>query len=208
MKSATRPTAIVLASVLISAVAAGCGDSAVPTRPEPIPAHQAASALVPAGGEVQDSSLPGGERASGHVVVHGTEVQGVKDESYSFSARRDGSSPLATGILSGHFLRFDGQEIKVEAEVTCLAVADNQAWVGTRLTRLVRDGVDLSVEGLFPIFRVLDVGEGQDAVDQASLLFFASKDTPRFQDEMSYCQARPDFPKFFESANANIQVMQ
>jgi hypothetical protein len=145
-------------------------------------------------------------RASGHVVLSDKTAQQVKDAKYSFTAAPAGSSALGKGELIEHHLNFDGHEVMSKAEVTCVSIVDNQAWVGTRLVRLVVDGEEQPVEGVFPIFRVVDVGEGQGTRDRASLIFFAAKGR-RFESDMSYCEARPDFPILFENETGNVNVM-
>jgi len=147
-------------------------------------------------------SASGGE-ASGHADVHGTEVQNVKDETYSFTAVPTGAAPLAAGQVEVHLLRFTGEEVFVHAEVTCLSIVGNDAWIGSRISRFVQNRQEVPERTGRPmIFRARDVGEGEGAVDLASLVFFLAPGG----DELAHCNTRPDFPILRESVTGNIQV--
>ena len=145
--------------------------------------------------------LTTGWQASGHPVVHGTPVQNVLDQRYSFTAISTDESPTAKGQVEVHYVRFTGQELTVHADVTCLSVVGQQAWVGTEITRLVVDGAVVPDKvGAPMIFRVVDVGEGEDATDLATLVYF-----PPAGGDVVHCTTRPDFPILRESTG-NIQV--
>jgi hypothetical protein len=121
----------------------------------------------------ETSLLTTGWKASGHPVVHGTPVQNVLDQRYSFIAISTDASSTAKGQVEVHYVRFTGQELTVHADVTCLSVVGQQAWVGAEITRLVVDGAEVPDRvGAPMIFRVVDVGEGEDATDLASLVSF------------------------------------
>ena len=147
--------------------------------------------------------LATGGRAGGHADLHGTPVQNVRDQTYSFTAVSAGAPPLAKGQVEVHLLRFTGEELTVHAQVTCVSVVADQAWVGSQVTRLVVDGQDVpEFVGRPMIFRVRDLGEGNGATDLASLVFFG---VPAGGD-LAHCNARPDFPILRESTSGNIQV--
>jgi hypothetical protein len=143
-----------------------------------------------------------GGTATGHAVVQGTPVQNVLDQRYSFSAVSTDVFPTAMGQVDVHYVRFTGQELRVHADVTCLSVVGDQAWVGAEISRLVVDGAALpDFVGAPMIFRVLDVGEDENATDLASLVSF-----PGPGGDIAHCTTRPDFPILRESTIGNIQV--
>jgi hypothetical protein len=138
--------------------------------------------------------------ASGRAEIHGTAVQNIGDETYSFTAIPTGTSQLAKGQVEAHFVNFQGQQFVVHSNVTCVSVVGNQAWVGSRVTRFVIDGEDVAARIGGPmVFRVQDMGEGHGISDLASLVFFG-------RDDLTYCSERPAFPILFESGKGNIQV--
>ena len=140
--------------------------------------------------------------ASGHPVVQGTPVQNVLDQRYSFSAVSADPFPTAMGQVDVHYVRFTGEELTVHADVTCLSVVGDQAWVGARMTRVTVNGADVPDRvGAPMIFRVVDGGEGENAGDLASLVSF-----PASGGDITHCTTRPDFPILRESAIGNIQV--
>jgi hypothetical protein len=145
--------------------------------------------------------LPSSGRASGHADIHGTEVQNIKDEKYSFTAKPEGALPSAKGEVEVHFLRFTGEEATVHAEITCVSVVGNQAWVGARVVRFILGGEEVPGD-LRMIFRVQDLGEANDVNDLASLVFFGFPPGG----DLTYCNTRPSFPILFPSTNGNIQV--
>ena len=144
-----------------------------------------------------------GTGASGNAAIHGTTVQGVKDEMFSFTALSTGSAFAAKGQVAVHFLTFTNSEVTVHAEVTCVSVVGNQAWVGSRITQFARDGEAVPARvGRPMIFSVMDVGEGGGATDLASLVFFPSASAGDFE----FCNTRPAVPVLRPSENGNIQV--
>ena len=154
-------------------------------------------------------------RASGHADVQGTPVQNVRDQTYSFTAVATGEGLLARGAVSVHYVRFTGEEIAAHATVTCLSVVGEQAWVGARVDRYVRDGETRpEFVGLSMIFRVRDMGEGHGTADLASLTFFVEPQNAGLPflggtiegADLAYCSARPAFPILRESGSGNIQV--
>jgi hypothetical protein len=142
-----------------------------------------------------------GASASGYAEIHGTTVQGIKDEIYSFTALSTGSGFAAMGQVAVHFLTFTNSEVTVHAEVTCVSVAGNQAWVGSRVTRFMRDGEAVPARvGQSMVFTVMDVGEDESATDLASLVFFGS------DGDLAFCNTRPAVPLLRQSTNGGIQV--
>jgi hypothetical protein len=141
-----------------------------------------------------------GGSANGHAEVQGTPVQGIQDERYSFIALPDGNAPLAKGQVQVHFLTFAGMELRVHAEVTCVSVEGNQAWVGTRVTSFVRDGEEIPGERRM-IFRVQDTGDDAGSTDLASLVFFGAAGL-----DLTHCNTRQAFPILRASTTGNIQV--
>lgn len=141
-------------------------------------------------------------RASGHAFIHGTPVQGVKDEVYSFSAVSAGTFPAATGELELHVVTFANLRVNVHASITCLSVVGNLAWVAGRVTREMFDGEEVpAMVGKVVVFRVQDMGEGHQTNDRATLAIFG------VTDDMTYCQNMPTMPRLLrESVNGNIQV--
>ena len=111
---------------------------------------------------------------------------------------------LAKGQVEVHLLRFTGQEVMVHADVTCISIAGNQAWVGSRVTRFVQDQEEIpSFVNRSMIFRVQDFGEGGGITDLASLVFFP---TPSAGADVTHCNTQPAFPILRESTSGNIQV--
>jgi hypothetical protein len=144
-----------------------------------------------------------GAGASGYAEIHGTTVQGIKDEIYSFTALSTGSGFAAMGQVAVHFLTFTNNEVTVHAEVTCVSVAGNQAWVGSRVTRFMRDGEAVPARvGQSMVFTVMDVGEDDGATDLASLVFFTSAS----DGDLAFCNTRPAVPLLRQSTNGGIQV--
>ena len=145
-----------------------------------------------------------GGKASGSVEVHGTPAQNVKDQRYSFIAVSTGLHPTAKGQVEVHSVRFTGEEITVHAAVTCLSILGDQAWGGSRITRVVVDGQEVPGRVDQPmIFRVRDLGEGTGITDVASLVFFMPVGS---DGDLVHCTTRPDFPILRESVIGNIQV--
>lgn len=141
------------------------------------------------------------DRASGYADIHGTTVQGIKDETYTFTAVSRGTAPSATGKVEVRALRFTNVKRSASADVTCLSIVGNVAWVGSVVRRMIVDGEeDVAFAGRPMIFRVQDVGEGTSN-DFASLVFF-----PGAGGDLTHCNTRPAFPILRESSNGIIQV--
>ena len=158
-------------------------------------AYNAAVVVAPAGAAT-------GAMASGRADIHGTMVQGVRDETYSFVAISDDPSPAAKGHIDLQLVRFSGEVVVISADVTCLSTADDQAWIGSSVTHFAIDGdVDPSWVGRPMILRVQDMGEGVGINDFASLAFF-----PPPGGDIAHCNTRPAFPVLRESGSGNIQV--
>lgn len=144
-----------------------------------------------------------GAGASGNAAIHGTTVQGIKDEMFSFTALSIGNALAAKGQVAVHFLTFTNSEVTVHAEVTCLSVVGNRAWVGSQIRRFARDGEAVPARvGQPMIFSVMDVGEGEGATDLASLVFFPSASSS----DLDFCNTRPAVPVLRPSTNGGIQV--
>jgi hypothetical protein len=144
-------------------------------------------------------TLTGG-RASGHADIFATPRQNVVEQAYSFTAVSDGAFPAAKGQFEGHGLRFSGETVDVHADVTCVAIVGNQAWVGARITRATVDHVDVPNAAGTPLtFRVQDNGEGAN-IDAASLWFVASAS------DIGFCNTRPIANGLRTSVDGNLQV--
>lgn len=141
-----------------------------------------------------------GGSTNGHAEVQGTPVQNVRDEKFSFTAVADGTAPAAKGQVEVHFDRFTGEEIVVHADVTCVSVVGNQAWVGTRVTRFVLDGQETPGDRRM-IFRVQDNGDDAGSADLASLVFFGAPGL-----DLTHCNTRQAFPLLRATTTGNIQV--
>lgn len=179
---------------LLCSVAAACeGPVGGPAAPEPILMAANTSSLEPTAG-----------KANGTAELQGTPVQNVKDQRYSFTAVSTGLQPAANGQVEVHSVRFTGEEITVHAEVTCLSILGDQAWVGSQVRRVVVDGEEVPGRvGQPMVFRVRDLGEGTGVTDVASLVFFSPVGGGG---DLAHCTTRPDFPILRESPIANIQV--
>jgi hypothetical protein len=144
-----------------------------------------------------------GGRASGHVAVQGINV-GVQDQRYSFTAISAGAFPSAKGQVEVHYVRLTGEEIRVHADVTCLSIEGNQAWIGSQTTRYISNGEEVPERtGIPMVFRVVDLGERENATELASLVLFHL--VPDGQD-IAHCTSRIDFPILRTSTTGNIQV--
>ena len=200
MKWLSHASPLLLTSLLLA-----CEDG----RPDPL----APSAIR--AGKATVLEVTGG-MASGHADVSGVPIGSISrfDETISFTARSTGDFPLATGRVEFHGFSIPGLENPsgdkwtVHAEVTCLAIVGNQAWVGARMIRWVYNGEEwLWRRGGPMIFRVVDAGEGADATDQASLAYFPVPSIPGpVADDMSFCNTRPNFPILRTELRGNIQV--
>lgn len=117
-------------------------------------------------------------------------------ESYGFHAAID-----AYGQVKGKAVfQFRPQEARFFAEITCLQVVANEAWIGGELTKV-------DVEGFPPLpiyflWKVQDNGQGKaDPSDQISSVLLSLN--PSFS---GTCTELPDLGPLFELTNGNIQV--
>jgi hypothetical protein len=185
--------------VLLSLLMLACDQ---PTTGPAVNGATGLATAAPSNGNL-DVLVTGG-RASGHVAVQGTPVQNVRDQRYSFTAISQGAFPSAKGQVEVHFVRFSGEEVTVHAEVTCLSIEGNQAWVGSQTTRYVSNGEEVPERtGIPMVFRVADLGERENAAELASLVLFHL--VPAGQD-IAHCTSRIDFPILRVSTTGNIQV--
>ena len=151
--------------------------------------------LVVAAGVETERAATGG-RATGHADI----TSGVRGQKYSFSALSTGDFPNAKGQSEGHITGPLGRGI-VHANVDCLAILGNEAWVSGPVTKFRFNGQDLLPDfpGIQVLFRVQDNGEGGTTVDMASLgvgIFGAQ-----------VCRLMPLLP-LLPSDDGNIQVSQ
>lgn len=145
--------------------------------------------------------VPVGGKASAHVDIFATARQNVVEQTYSLIAASAGEFPLAKGEFEGHALRFTGETVNIHAEVTCMAIVGNQAWIGLRITRATIDEQEVPGAAGTPMtFRVQDNGEGASAADAASLWFLG------FADEIAFCNTRPTTNPLRTSTTGNVQV--
>jgi hypothetical protein len=174
-------------------------------QPVTAPAVEGAPQLArDAGSNGTSGVLVTGGGASGHVAVQGTPVQNVRDQSYSFTAISEGAFPSAKGQVQVHFVRFSGEEVTVHADVTCLSILGNQAWVGSQTTRYVSNGEAVPERtGIPMVFRVVDLGERENATELASLVLFYLAPTGQ---DLTHCTTQQDFPILRVSTTGNIQV--
>jgi hypothetical protein len=136
--------------------------------------------------------------ANSNAIVHRASGGGkldlavfnVPNEQYGFTALVD-----AAGNAKGQVhANFSIPDVTFHAEVDCLAVQGNEAWIGAVTTT---DNAEFP-EGTHFAFKVRDNGEGaDDPPDEMSFFFFTPPGTCNFF----------FFPaQMFEWANGNIQV--
>jgi hypothetical protein len=197
-----KNSVIVFVLLLSAALASACGDVS-PAAPSPTLSSVVASINAPSSLSERASQKAVGGMANGRAELQGTPVQNVRDEQYSFVAVREGDAPLAKGQVEVHWIRFTGEELMAHAEVTCLSVVGNQAWIGARVTKLVQNGEDFPPAGRSMIFRVQDNGDDAAATDLATLVFM---DVTPGRD-LTYCNTREQFPTTLRpTTTGNIQV--
>jgi hypothetical protein len=203
-------TCAALIGIFAAILGAACGVQQAPSSPvrSAAPVRSDVSADTPVlGSPASTAELATnlGGRSSGHAEIHGTTVQNVRDESYSFTAISSGDSPVAKGQVDAEWLRFSGETVAVHASVTCLAIVGNTAWIGARVTRFSENQTeDLTAIGRPIVIRVRDLGEGHETADVASLVFFPP---PNSNGDLTHCSTRPDFPVLRTSGSGNIQVI-
>lgn len=164
---------------------AACADSATNrsiTAPQARPSLDvsaaAADALTPFGSDetvalaadLGIARAATGGRASGRFDL-ASPFLGIQTEQYSFVALSIGDFPNATGQMDGKIARPTSLQ-DIHAEVDCLAISGNQAWISGALTRLVLNGVPQPTAGRYVVWRVQDNGEGANSPpDLASVLY-------------------------------------
>ena len=145
--------------------------------------------------EVGTEQAATGGRATGHADI----TIGTVGEKYSFSALSTGSFPNAKGQAEVHITSTLGLT-NVHADVNCLAILGNNAWVSGLVTKFRRNGEDLPFPpGFQMLFRVQDNGEDGTTVDMASLVAAPLREQA--------CQFMGPLP-LAASDNGDIQVSQ
>ena len=210
-----RHTAIVFGFCI---AAAACSDS--PTRgiasPELLPSLDASTptdadplahrTLDDDGGleAVGAEQAATGGRASGH--ADGPTLGGFARDEYSFIALSTApttTAPFAAkGEFEGRFVE-PGLEVRIHANVTCLAIVNNQAWISGPVERFIRNGEP--VEPVPPGFReflvrVADAGEGGSEPDLMGLIL--GRALPQT------CRNRNPALVLSPSEMGNLQVME
>jgi len=150
---------------------------------------------------VASTLVPTGGQANGHVDIFATARQNIVEETYSFTATSKDAFPLAKGQFEGHALRFTGETVNIHAEVTCMSIDGNVAYVGARITRATVDEQEVPNSAGVPLtFRVQDAGNDVTAADAASLWFLASAS------DIIFCNTRPTTNALRSTIIGNVQV--
>lgn len=151
-----------------------------------------------AGSDVAPLQVATAGRASGHFRL-AAPFRSIVEERISFVGLST-DFPLAKGQIEVHALQANGVKFVVHAEVTCLSVLGNQAWLSGRATKVMINNRPVpSLVGITTSMRVEDNGEGSGSPpDRTSLVLF------RLNSEV-VCRTRPPFP-LAPSAGGNIQV--
>ena len=185
------------------------GATREPTMPRHTPTSAKANALVSSllteeeGGDESPTAIAtaSGGIASGHADIFGTSRVNVVEQTYSFSAVSAGEFPRARGQFEGHGLRFTGEVVVIHADVTCMTIVGNQAWIGARITRATVDGEEVVGGAGTPLtFSVFEGGESAAVADSASLWFVASAS------DIGFCNARPRSNRNRASEIGNLHV--
>jgi hypothetical protein len=151
--------------------------------------------LAVAADEVGTEQAATGGRATGNADI----TVGSVGEKISFSALSTGTFPDAKGQTEVH-IRSELGLTDVHADVDCLAILGNNAWVSGPVRKFRRNGEDIPLlPGFQMLFRVQDNGDGGATVDEASLI------VARFA--VQVCRNRGPLP-LVPSDNGNIQVSQ
>jgi hypothetical protein len=141
-----------------------------------------------------------GGRATGHADITISTAPTTPARRLSFSALSTGAFPNAKGQAEVHIVSSLGLT-DVHADVDCLAILGNNAWVSGPVTKFRRNGQDVPfLPGFQMLFRVQDNGEGGTTVDGASLI--VGSFTARV------CRLRPMLLILATSDDGNIQVSQ
>lgn len=197
--------------VIACAAFAACSDSpsnrsitAPDTRPS---ADVATDGLIPViGAEIvseesmaadvsADAAATGG-RASGHYALN--LAGGVLLESTSFVALSTDPTPTGKGQVQWDATN-GATTFKVHADVACLSIVGNQAWVSGPIDRFIVNGEPVTPAFANVQFRVIDLGEGGGTVEGGSQLYYAV--TPLA------CASHLPVPMYV-SNEGNIQVQQ
>lgn len=128
-----------------------------------------------------------GGRASGHFEL-AQPFFSIQAEQYSFVALSTGAFPNAKGELEAKITRSTLFQ-DLHAEVDCLAISGNQAWVSGPIKRLLFNGVPQPTANRYVVWRVQDNGEGSNSppdlgsvlfvgFPQACLVLFGGEDLP------------------------------
>lgn len=148
-----------------------------------------------AAGVATERAATGG-RATGHVDI----TSGSVGQQYSFSALSTGDFPNAKGQSEGHFNGPILGRAIVHANVDCLAITGNNAWLSGPITKFRSNGQDVPFPpGLQVVVRVRDNGEGGTTVDEASLGVGVVG--------TQVCRSMPPLP-LLPIDNGNIEVSQ
>jgi hypothetical protein len=143
-----------------------------------------------------------GGRASGH--ADGPTFGGFARDEYSFIALSTAptiSAPFAAkGEFEGHFVDPE-MEVRIHANVTCLAIVGNQAWISGPIERFIENGQPIEPPPFREfLVRVADVGEGASKPDlMGAILFRAFPQS---------CQNRNPALVLSPSEMGNLQVVE
>jgi hypothetical protein len=152
---------------------------------------QAKEAVAPEpAGTVTFNAVRGPTSASGHAELHGVLPTPIMVQRISFGAVSTGDGVLARGQVEVQASRWIGADFVVHADVTCLSISGNQAWIGAVITHF--DVKDLAATpppfvGTPVVFVVKDNGEGEGVIDEAALVFFAGVPGA----DIGHCNERP-----------------
>jgi len=137
--------------ILAAAAALGCTDGAV-----------APTAVAAAGPSfAQSANAPVHIVTGGGIIDFSSLGGGAGPENYGFTARVDGN-----GVASGQFqAHFSVPDVVFHAEVTCLAVNGNDAWIGMVVTGSNDPSTGMA-GGAEGIIRIQDNGANADTPDK------------------------------------------
>jgi hypothetical protein len=142
-------------------------------------------------------SLAAASAAMQRATGSGQLTIGGEGRTFAFTAVRH-----ADGTVSGEFQVFNRQQdIKAHAELTCLSIVGNQAWMGGVIT----NSSEPTLEGGETVFRVLDNGEGGNA--PPDMISLVQPGLPPGS-AAAYCAAMPPFPDLIPVERGNVQVHQ
>jgi hypothetical protein len=163
-------------------VVAGCSDSA-PTAPS------SRSPVAPSASSSAETEQTRSARlATGYIEIN----TGAAKERYSFIAVSSTGSPSTKGGVAWHATTPDGSALDIIAELDCLAITDNQAWMSGPVKKFTFNGQPQPATQHVR-FRVIDNGQGKKSLPDAGSGMF-------FSDPLG-CQARPPLATYASSAN-------